>query len=134
MLRKRSRTETINPGVGRNQKALQSGLRMMPECPKPKRIPKPGPPKRKKDIPKASRDAVRERSGGLCEVRLPGCQRIGHHLHHKKFRSAGGSHSPENLISVCNFCHEAIHDHKPGTSRFRTRRWAQEGIGEDETG
>ena len=31
------------------------------------------------------------------------------HVHHKVFRSQGGSDSPENLITLCETCHDALH-------------------------
>ena len=30
-------------------------------------------------------------------------------IHHRRFRSHGGSHRPENLEPVCWLCHERIH-------------------------
>jgi hypothetical protein len=32
-------------------------------------------------------------------------------VHHRRFRSHGGSHCPENLEPTCADCHRAIHDH-----------------------
>ena len=105
----------------------------MTECPKPKRrrLKK----LRQKDIPLKSRRAVEERSGGRCEARLERCAGKATEIHHLKPRSLCGSHDPVNLLHVCSVpCHDAITNRKPGTERFRTRSWAQEGISEEETG
>lgn len=40
----------------------------------------------------------------LCEVR-PGTQ-----LHHKISRAQGGDDSRENLLWVCVYCHQDVHD------------------------
>jgi hypothetical protein len=58
----------------------------------------------KKSIP-----VVRERSGDLCEVRLPGCFRVAANFHHRLERSQGGKSTPQNLIHVCTGCHGKIH-------------------------
>jgi hypothetical protein len=52
----------------------------------------------------AARHRVFDRDGWLCAV--PGCTSMqnlqGHHI---RFRSAGGSHAPENRVSLCAFHH-----------------------------
>ncbi|MEO5969691.1 MAG: HNH endonuclease, partial [Bdellovibrionia bacterium] len=32
------------------------------------------------------------------------------HVHHIKFRSEGGSDTPDNLVTLCHPCHAALHD------------------------
>lgn len=50
-------------------------------------------------------DPVIERDGWRCAV--PGCSsRRNLHDHHVLFRSAGGSHAPENRITLCAFHHQ----------------------------
>ena len=50
-------------------------------------------------------DPVIERDGYRCAV--PGCtSRRNLHDHHIEFRSAGGSDSPENRITLCAFHHQ----------------------------
>ena len=34
-------------------------------------------------------------------------------VHHRRYRSHGGSHRPENLEPTCADCHRAIHEHAP---------------------
>jgi hypothetical protein len=51
---------------------------------------------------------VRRRDGGMCQV--PGCTRQGTQEHHIRFRSAGGSDEPDNLITLCAAHHlHALH-------------------------
>src|SRR5437868_14932520 len=33
-------------------------------------------------------------------------------IHHRQFRSHGGTHRPENLEPVCGHCHRLIHGHE----------------------
>ena len=33
-------------------------------------------------------------------------------IHHRQFRSHGGTHRPENLEPVCGHCHRLIHTHE----------------------
>jgi hypothetical protein len=58
---------------------------------------------------------ILDRDGWLCQV--PGCSRAADHVHHVRFRSAGGSDDPSNLTSVCS-----IH-HLQGIHRGRIRVW-----------
>jgi len=49
-----------------------------------------------------------ERDGWQC--RVPGCSAHGPlHLHHIVFRAHGGSDQPENLVTLCDFHHKALH-------------------------
>ncbi len=71
-------------------------------------------------IPDAVRRAVLQRDGYKCQ--MDGC---GWHideynradprileLHHKKHHAAGGENTAENLITLCNSCHDRVHaDH-----------------------
>jgi hypothetical protein len=47
----------------------------------------------------ACRRRILGRCGGFCEV--PGCSRAAAHLHHVRFRSAGGGHEDANLVALC---------------------------------
>jgi hypothetical protein len=63
-----------------------------------------------KDIPLETRDVVLERDG--CQCRFPGCSMRCHlEIHHIVFRSRGGSHTPENLVTLCSSHHGLIHQH-----------------------
>lgn len=48
-------------------------------------------------------------------------------MHHRKYRSRGGSDDPKNLVPLCRVCHFDVHSHKPGTEKWRTHRWQEEG-------
>jgi len=70
-------------------------------------------------IPLKSVKAVRERSGGRCEVVINGlrCQFKATEIHHMKKRSSGGKkaqkdlHSPKNLLDCCKGHHDIIERH-----------------------
>lgn len=38
-----------------------------------------------------------------------------------------GSHDPINLLDLCHECHHSITIREPGTDRFQTFSWQQEG-------
>lgn len=61
-----------------------------------------------KPIPVKTRHAIWERSGGLCEL---GCGKAAVTIHHRKLRSQGGRHDPENLLHLCLAHHDEIHMH-----------------------
>jgi len=53
--------------------------------------------------------ALFDRDGWQCKV--PGCRAYGPlHLHHIVFRAHGGGDGPENLVTLCDFHHQALHD------------------------
>jgi hypothetical protein len=59
------------------------------------------------------RDAVKERSGGVCEV----CRGSAEQIHHRQPRAMGGTrrpgvHMPANLLHVCAACHRHIESHR----------------------
>lgn len=58
-----------------------------------------------------AKDAVRERSGGDCEVRSGVCTGRHEHTHHIRRRSQQGGNEPENLAGTCSRCHSWIHEH-----------------------
>ena len=63
-----------------------------------------------KGIPWEVRRQVVERDHGQCQ--FPDCSmRAQLGLHHIRFRSRGGEHSPENLITLCAAHHTLIHQH-----------------------
>jgi hypothetical protein len=65
-------------------------------------------------IPSSVRAEVQERDGGLC--RMCGSWGESLALHHILYRSQGGLHVPENLVSVhwmyAPRCHEVVHGNK----------------------
>lgn len=69
-------------------------------------------------IPPATRRAVLHRDGLRCVV--PGCRcRLWLDLHHLKPRSLGGSHEPDNLVTLCPLHHRLAHE---GLLAVRRRR------------
>lgn len=71
----------------------------------------PKPPKQSKDIPARNRRLVEQRSGGVCES----CGvRYASDIHHRQYRSRGGTHDVHNLIHLCGWgnhtgCHGKAH-------------------------
>jgi 5-methylcytosine-specific restriction endonuclease McrA len=56
------------------------------------------------------------------------CERAATELHHVKHRSQGGTNAPDNLVSVCRFCHLTLHgqgaaDHEIITAREYVRTY-----------
>ena len=62
-----------------------------------------------KGIPPKVRAEVLERSQGLCEIPHGPHIHRADHLHHRRLRSQGGEHTPENLLHVCHDIHAYIH-------------------------
>lgn len=87
------------------------------------------------DIPTAVRKQVHDRDGHRC--RWCGRTNAGLHIHHINYRSAGGGHEPENLISLCVDHHQMVHTNKqvypamlnellengPGVTGLQVARW-----------
>lgn len=66
---------------------------------------------RSDDVPPALRDALWQRSGGLCEACGQSMRGGDAHVHHRKRRSQGGEHSVTNCLLVHGRCHNGIHAH-----------------------
>jgi len=64
----------------------------------------------RKKIASKVRRKVRDRDHGRCRL----CHRAGENIqvHHIVYRSEGGDHDIENLISLCYSCHEKVHSDK----------------------
>lgn len=60
----------------------------------------------KQGIPKSTREALSQRSGGRCEAGLAGCTGKATEAHHRKPRRSG-DHSLDNLADLCAHCHKA---------------------------
>ena len=59
-------------------------------------------------IPPALRRALIQRDEHRC--RVPGCRNATFvDLHHIQWRSAGGQHEPDNLLTLCSAHHRAVH-------------------------
>jgi HNH endonuclease len=43
------------------------------------------------------------------DLTMVACHNRGTHIHHRKYRSRGGTNAPDNLINVCLDCHSWIH-------------------------
>lgn len=72
-------------------------------------------------MPPEVAEKVFMRAGGRCEagVSEAGCNSRVEHLHHRKFRSRGGGHTPQNLVGVCHRCHDWIHQNSGSKAKVR---------------
>lgn len=86
-----------------------------------------------KAIPGTVLMELRRRSLDMCEAAMIGCGNFAVDAHHIKSRARGGSNTVKNLLHLCRQCHQKITDNMPGTERFRTHRWQEEGIDENGT-
>ena len=96
---------TDSPAADRLERLIvaQERPKAARNAPKPKR-PRQDPPELRD-----AKQAVRRRSGGRCEAGTEVCTEQVEHVHHRKMRSAGGSHSVDNLLALCHACHDWIH-------------------------
>lgn len=62
-------------------------------------------------VPPDTLTALQRRSGGLCEVRAPGCWGRAEHPHHRRLKAHGVDHSLDGLLAVCVSCHSHVHHH-----------------------
>lgn len=100
-------------GARRGEQCLSLGARRPQHTPHKQRATAAagGPPRQRNEVPRSSRDAVRARSGGQCEVRIGDvCTGRAMHQHHKEGRRTGG-HEPSNLLDLCWPCHDFVHAH-----------------------
>ncbi len=84
----------------------------------------------------AAKDAVRERSGGDCEIRSPWCQGRGREFSHRRAEGQGGEWSPRNGLFVCGHgnvdgCHGYAHQHP---EEARDSGWIVSAFGADPAG
>lgn len=58
------------------------------------------------------KDVIQQRSGGMCEMRLPGCTSFATEMHERLPRGRGGDPlDPSNVIHACAACHMWTHLH-----------------------
>lgn len=78
----------------------------------------------------ATRATVRARSGGRCEIVLPGCWTVAADQHHRLNRKAGGRHRAGRervngvawQVHTCRPCHRAVTSaHGPALADYRAR-------------
>jgi len=100
--------ESVQPGA----RALLRRTAMKQAAPKPKLTP-------------AQKAPLLERSGGWCELRIPGvCVEVGHDVAHRIGEGMGGRKGAaavendrlSNTLFACRYCHRFCHDY-PATAR-----------------
>lgn len=65
------------------------------------------------EIPEAVRRRVLERDNEQCQL----CGTSGENrlqVHHVTYRSQGGTHTEDNLVTLCWVCHRAVHEGRAG--------------------
>jgi len=77
----------------------------------------------------AVRRLIRQRSGGQCEIGLPGCLGGARQPHHRKLRSRGGTNDVDNLLDACAACHDWVHDNPAEATALglQVLSWAKPG-------
>lgn len=60
-------------------------------------------------LPAVLRAAVFVRASGMCDLCGRPLPRLWH-CHHRKLRSQGGRHEPENLLALHDACHRKVHN------------------------
>ena len=58
-----------------------------------------------------TRQYILHRDEHICQKCSGKTKDVHLHVHHIVFRSNGGTNSPENLITLCETCHDALHAH-----------------------
>jgi hypothetical protein len=101
---------SMQPGARKN--APRKRVAMKTSAPKPKLTP-------------AQKAPLLERSGGWCELRIPGvCVVVGHDVAHRVGEGMGGRKGEaakendrlSNVLWACRYCHRHTHDY-PATAR-----------------
>lgn len=95
---------------------------------------KPASPRRSTGLhvgEKKAKDLAKQRSGGDCEVVIPGlCVYRGYDFHHRLFRSQGGKWEIVNGLYVCRPCHRALTDTNGRRPEYERNGWIVPSHGE----
>lgn len=70
-----------------------------------------------------ARKLVKQRSGGLCEIRMVGCFGEGTDWHHRKLRSQGGPWHVQNGLQACRFCHGRVTNTNGHSKEYEECGW-----------
>lgn len=70
-----------------------------------------------------AKEIVGGRSGGWCEIRLPGCYGQALDWHHRQNRTQGGLWQASNGIHGCRFCHEQITNTRGNRALYEEHGW-----------
>jgi hypothetical protein len=70
-----------------------------------------------------AKETVSGRSGGWCEIRLPGCFGRALDWHHRQNRTQGGLWQASNGIHGCRFCHEQITNTRGNRALYEFYGW-----------
>jgi hypothetical protein len=70
-----------------------------------------------------ARRAVKGRSGGWCEIQLPGCFGRALDWHHRRLKGQGGLWQVSNGLHLCRWCHEAVTNTRGRRAEFEANGW-----------
>lgn len=70
-----------------------------------------------------ARELVYARSGGWCEIALPGCTRRATEWHHRLNRSHGGRWEASNGLHLCSRCHLAVTNTDGNRAEYERCGW-----------
>lgn len=74
-----------------------------------------------------ARTLVYARSGGWCEIALPGCTRRAAEWHHRLNRSHGGRWEASNGLHLCSRCHLAVTNTDGNRQEYEASGWVISG-------
>lgn len=113
----------VTPEQVEKQRARQQQRRIQAlrePCPGPARTPA----RRGKSVGEGcARRLVKRRSGGLCEIRLPGCMVRAVDFHHRKLAGQGGRWCPGNGLHCCRPCHRAVTNTNGHRPEYEDKGW-----------
>ena len=73
------------------------------------------------------KEAVAERSGGLCEVAWDHrCEGVMHHAHHVWTTQKGGPDTEDNALATCAGCHARLHANPALARRRGLLAWTEQ--------
>jgi hypothetical protein len=70
-----------------------------------------------------ARDRVKARSGGWCEIQLPGCFGRATDWHHRLRDGQGGLWQASNGLHLCRFCHGAVTNTNGHRAEYEANGW-----------
>ena len=83
-------------------------------------------------LPKNEEDRTEEIVNAVLDFLLVECGGTAVHVHHRRYRSRGGTNNPVNLLALCNAHHSWVHAHGGFGQPANLLRLALSG-GEDES-
>lgn len=106
---------------------LKSGSSLRSSTPPAEESGKPAKPRRSTGLhvgEKKAKKLAKQRSGGLCEMCIPGiCMMRATDFHHRRFRSQGGKWEIVNGLHGCRPCHMAVTNTNGHRAEYERKGW-----------